>query len=254
MKTNLIFNKRRQSSVWLSLALGAILAGSVAAAERESLEWERPPNEKPERAEIGQKLEQLRMELRELERNNRPDEAQEVRQKIGELERQAGRGERRPEMAGLEERMRRMDARIEELRQAGKTEEADQLERERREIQEQLRTGQGREPMDFRRPRPGGEDRERQMQHLRMAIENLHAAGMPELAQRVEREARAQMETGRPLGPREWGPGQTDRLQQLEARVADRMERLEAQVRELHEIMRDLRPPPRPREPDATPP
>jgi HPt (histidine-containing phosphotransfer) domain-containing protein len=68
------------------------------------------------------------------------------------------------------------------------------------------------------------EDTERRMHHLKVAIENLHAAGMPDVAHRLEQELERRRAE---LPPR--GPGMPG------------MERLGAELRELHAQLDELR-------------
>jgi hypothetical protein len=70
------------------------------------------------------------------------------------------------------------------LREAGKPEIAEKMEREVHELAEEIER-ESHEPRD--RPRPEGEEQARHA-HAMEAIENLHAAGMHDLAEAVARE------------------------------------------------------------------
>jgi TolA-binding protein len=202
----------------LSLAAILSLTACAWAAESEFKEEPRRAKAEPrldlERLELERILDDLRAELKALVAANKADEAQRVKQKIGELERELQRiapAPERREIAEMEEQLQRMAAKIKDLRQLGRTEDADRLERERAELKERFlalrERGEG-----LRREGDPKAEQERRIQHIRIAVENLHAAGMHDLAERLAREVK----------------------------TMDRLERLEAEVRELRQIIREL--------------
>jgi hypothetical protein len=112
----------------------------------------------------------------------------------------------------LERRLDELEAKIRELKQAGKNEEAEQLRREGEEIKRRLvgppagmmgpggGMGMGgfggggfgvRGPM---MPQLDPPERERRMKHLKIAVENLREAGMPELADRLAQQGEAMLQ------------------------------------------------------------
>ena len=78
------------------------------------------------------------------------------------------------------------------------------------------------------------EEMERRMHHLHVAIENLHAAGLHDVAERLEQElarARERQQTMAP--PREMPP--------VVARVGEELRRMQAELEELRGQIRALR-------------
>lgn len=228
------------------LCLG--LAGMSRAAEGErDAEPRRPDQPAAPRGEGEAALERLRAQVKELEAANKPYEAARVKQRIAELERQGRPQPPRREVAELEERARLMEEKIKDLRAAGDTAKAEQVERERDALRERIQAA--RQPGELRDPGPPGRegarpepmvDPEQRAQHLRVAIEHLRAAGMPEEAMRLERMAR-QMQMGAPDGfPGQPGPFGEGRGRLQGPPNQERMERIEAELRELRQIVREL--------------
>jgi len=220
------------------------MAGTVCAADTErSGDPRRPERDAAPRAESAQSLDRLRAELRELTAANKLDEAEQVKKRIAELERARPAPLPRRELADMEERARLMDEEIKELRRLGEDREAERLERERNSIRERIQMA--REQGDLPRPpmlREGGRmdapiESERRMQHLRVAIENLRAAGLPDEAARLERVAR-QMQ----MGPMDGQPGMPGEMRPggQGAPNQERMDRMEADIRELRQMVREL--------------
>jgi hypothetical protein len=144
-------------------------------------------------------LERLRAELKELEKNGRREEAAEMRERIQMLERRMA-DRPRDEAAPRNPRRVELQLEIDELHRQGKHERAQQLERQMAE----LRSPEAGPRPDLR-PREAAPNPERR-EHLRQAIEHLHAAGMPDLAQRVERMADTGMRPPMGGGPMGRGP------------------------------------------------
>jgi uncharacterized membrane protein YgcG len=132
----------------------------------------------------------------------------------------------------LQRRLGELDAKIRERKEAGKHEEAGQLLQEAQEIKRRLAgppagmMGFGGAGGGFGGGFSGGgggfgavggfgggapmpqldpAERERRMKHLKIAVENLHAAGMHEQAERLLREGEAMLQ-GRPMGGMIFGP------------------------------------------------
>lgn len=145
----------------------------------------------------------------------------------------------RREAAEAEEMLRRMDAEIKELRRVGDHEAADRLERRRQQVKERLALE--REPRDALAPMAPAEggprpplEPERRQQMVRMAVENLRAAGYPELAEMVAREIRERDDRPGPGGP--WGRGPMDDGMG----PVDRTERLERAIMDMQRVLREL--------------
>lgn len=228
-----------------------------------------PPAEmNPEMRELMQKRRQLEAARREIEeklhglRDGQDAEARELREQMEKVQQQIREvNERMPErLRAAAERMREgegpmapvarervrrameeFEQRIRELRAAGKNEEAEAVRRQAQELQRRVQAMQeGRGPM------PGAmnpEERERRMNALRKAAENLREAGMGDLAERLMQEAEMRQrggprpeggEMGRPFGPPE---GLMNEIRQLrreveELRAALRASRGEGERRE----------------------
>ena len=162
--------------------------------------------QEPESAEaIGRRLQGLCREWVEAIIGERHDAAERVQKEIHDIARDAGA--RMQEM--LKPQLQLIERKIAELREQGKPEVAERLAGQLREMIQAHRQAQAQQQRerseDARReeggqmkkqprgrPGPGPDDRaekERRVQHLRAAAENLNAIGMQELAQRLNREA-----------------------------------------------------------------
>ncbi|MHC4549405.1 MAG: hypothetical protein ACYTEZ_11575 [Planctomycetota bacterium] len=221
--------------------------------------------------EMQRELERLRAQAKELAESGEDEEARRLEERIAEGERQLERAVRDHERIRIERRLRTLRDEIASLRERGRTEEVGKLEREARELARRLERV-GREaprprdplyrkpgtdrrrhdywPRDDRRldrprddrPRPyGPRDREggeieRRIHHLRVAAENLGAAGYPERArellqsaEELERKLRAEGERG----PR----GVEQRVRELEETV----HQLREEVHELRRMVEEIR-------------
>lgn len=134
-----------------------------------------------------------------------------------------------------------------ELKEAGRHDEARELMRKAEVLRDEFtrmqaeRGGSQREPRAPRPPRAPREPRfdrpdsaeiERRAHHLEVAIDNLHAAGLHEPAERLTQQLermRRQLEETRP--PQPGHPESPDEV----------LEALRAQIGELHRIVRELR-------------
>ncbi|MGC8990077.1 MAG: hypothetical protein ACP5MD_08155, partial [Verrucomicrobiia bacterium] len=83
----------------------------------------------------------------------------------------------------------------------------------------------------FRRPERERAEMEKRHEHLRMAVENLHAAGLPDLAERVAREGKRILAEQQGMEPR---PGV------FPVRPAPMMEQMRNELRELREAVRNM--------------
>lgn len=175
-------------------ALLAVLVIPAIAQERE--EGERGMPEK-QRQEMKQRLTELQAELKELESAGKEDRAAEVRRQAERIKRALTAQELRPEKPKMGEppRMARME------REAVRGPEAKRAEMDKRH------------------------------EHLRIAVENLHAAGLPDLAERVGREGKRILVEQQSMEPR---PGF------FPGRPGPMMEQLRNEVQELREVVRNL--------------
>lgn len=141
---------------------------------------------------------ELRERAQQLER-----EAQELRAQADRIQRQEGPSDAKasaPEE--LKRKLERVRAELKELRAAGKEDEARERRRQIQELEQQLAPFQRRPeseagPSPEWRPQPGfpppgpPPEVQRRLHHLEIAIDNLHAAGLHEPAERLAQEAEA---------------------------------------------------------------
>lgn len=174
------------------------------------------------------------------------------------VEREGRPAEPPPHVRELLERRRHLEERVRDLSAALERARPDsddarelrgKLERARWELEE-VAQQLGRRPERVEGPRPVGrprgelppippEERERRMRHLRVAVENLRAAGMHELAERVLHEAEGRPGLpGMPPGP----PGpQPPKLVRAVHELAGQVQQLRREVEELRGQLRRLR-------------
>jgi len=158
----------------------------------------------------------------------RPPRPERPERPLGEVPMEA----RRAELRELRESRERTLNELRELRAGGKEAEAaelkEQVVRLEREIAQRERSpGPGVRPRGERRerPLPEGNEPERRQQHLREAVEHLHAAGLPDLAERVGQAGQERLrEQMRPQ------PGVPP----------EAIEQLHAQINELRETVKEL--------------
>lgn len=268
----------------LSTGKGATLASTALAAaqdqpDRAPAEGEgrrpeqpdRPPVERlaRERTELQRAAETIRRELRELG-DRQPERREALVRKLEALERELGeigrppappeRPDRpRPGMAveRIRQRIAELEEQIAKAERAGEERRLGALRAELGRLREMMARMEGGRDVPPGPPRElPPEERERRLHHLRAAIENLHAAGFPELARRVEEVAdrvRAGQPVGIPPGPPEGVPpappvpaeiqrigeavrellGRTEKLARRMEELAERIGRLEARTAEL---------------------
>ncbi|MBM4154212.1 MAG: hypothetical protein FJ221_04200 [Lentisphaerae bacterium] len=104
------------------------------------------------------------------------------------------RAEPRTEVEAMERRLEELKRRIHALAEEGKREEAGELEREAREVAQNLDRARARGAEAGARegrPDPDREEIERRLRHMRVAAENLAAAGMEDAAHRILQESEA---------------------------------------------------------------
>jgi hypothetical protein len=144
----------------------------------------------------------------------------------------------RPDAAPLVRRLEQIKGELQELGEAGKPEQVERLRNEANELMAKLR-GPDRAPG---RPEDPA-DVQRRLQHLRVAVENLHAAGLPDVAENVMRltERLQQGEGRRPdgqprpegaarRGPEQGGPGVQD--------IRNEVQQMRREMQELREMLK----------------
>jgi beta-lactamase regulating signal transducer with metallopeptidase domain len=248
----------------------ALLAEDERREAREREGRERPEGERGERREgegrerrfaqllheLEERAQRLRRKFQDL-RDGQDAEVREIQGTLHEIEQRMGairrelRGPERPDRERpypdrpLPDRPQpereQLKRRLEELlAAAGRHEEAEAREREAREIIRQLE----RRPD---RPRPGSpEDLERRTHHLRIAVENLHAAGLHEQAEHLAQQMLLLLEEhhrgDQPPPPPEYRdrpphPELGHRLEQQDRAIDE----LGGAVRQLHRQMSEMR-------------
>lgn len=158
-----------------------------AAADNEKRDGER--REKPNRDEMQAMLEKSRHELEEAAKNDRQDEAEQIKHRIARLEsalRESGGGDgersgKRPDAADAQARLQHLGEAIQHLHAAGMHEPAERLAEQAREMKRQLAEA-------HEAPRPDGErrpDAERQLAELREGMMNMQRH-LQEMQKRLE--------------------------------------------------------------------
>lgn len=129
-------------------------------------------------------------------------------------------------------RLGAMRERAERLHREGRHDEAEQVERAAEELERRRVPRPDRDAP--RAPRDGGglEGLQRRLNHLHIAIENLHAAGLPELALEVERRAEVTRRELEERAQRNRPEAVHDELERLRHELAEVRGQLEALRRE----------------------
>lgn len=208
MKTNQV--SRLQFGFLLSCYLTGLLALMPAALKA---------GEPPADARV-QEIENLERQAQKLKADGRHEEAREIMSKIDRLlaRDKAGEIQGEPRDPGsrqhdLKRKLTESQRELKRLRKAGHHDQAMALERRVDQLESELRQF---EPREGFRNEPGQpkkesglpEEAQRRLHHLKIAIENLHAAGMHDPAERLTQEAerlRQAMDRRRPAPGREPG-------------------------------------------------
>lgn len=161
----------------------AELRDKIARMERERHQ-EAVRGDERQRDAMKQKLEQSRMELKELREAGKEEKAAEVQRRVHALEEQLAPPGRRPEgdrgpgaqpeRMIAERRIQHMREAVAHLREAGMNDAAERVAQEAERMQQGLRGG----AEDRRRPEQAGGDIERlraELQELRQAVRQLNA-------------------------------------------------------------------------------
>ena len=142
----------------------------------------------PEREKVREQLQAMKQKVEQLEKEGKHEEAEKVKREAHEL---MGRmnphgregGPAGPESEKLRERLQAMKQKIEQLEKEGKHEEAAAVKREAQAMMGRMSRGGEGAPAGGSRQGPG--DMSARIQHMRMAAENLKAAGLEPEAQHV---------------------------------------------------------------------
>ncbi len=201
----------------------------------------------PERTELLKRIQEIAAKAAELQRAGKTEEAETLRHEMRELHARLG-GPRDPGRPGPREGMERLEAmegELGKLREAGKLDAAERLEGELQELRRRLAA-----PREGDRPGPPPELQVR-IDHLRVAMENLHAAGLPDQAEQIARQIEQiirqhapgpperRVPDARPHQPRPEGqplPGA-----EIVGQLRGEMEQLRRENEELRQMMKEIR-------------
>jgi hypothetical protein len=241
----------------LGWTLGLIVAGGLTALAtvHAGEEGPRPEQLRDEARQLEHKAADLKAGGRLYEAKKLMDEAETLVAKADRMGKQ-GEDSRRPE---LKAEIKELQAHIKKMRAEGNEDAAAKAKQRLQELEKQA--SEPREPAPVKRPPeaerrvgpergqrpgPGPQDLpepERRRHHLQVAIENLHAAGLHEPAERLARQA-DQM-ARRPGGPGEgMRPGLGPRgagVQELRAEIQELRQALAELRRRVEELHRDRR-------------
>ncbi len=203
----------------------------------------------PRAQALREKAAALEQKARDLKADGHGEQAQQVMAEVRELlaradkMEQAAPGDREQDMAervAMKQKLAKLQAEVQELRAAGKLDRAAEAKQRAFELQRALEESAARPPVkrpELKGPRPGerpgpmppeAAEMQQRLRHLQVAIDNLHAAGLHEPAERLAQERERMMDRMRA----EAGPGREMREQ---------MERLQNQIQELRRALEDLR-------------
>jgi hypothetical protein len=233
-----------------AVALAALLAPGLhdaTADENRPRPKEKPPAARDDAAPpAGAEKPAVPPADRKADRPGRPAEAA------------APRGQGRPDAEAIRKRLQEIRERAERLRDEGKTDEAERLRDEARQL---MRRGDAMREGFRGRGGPGFEGRPemaepmRRFIHLRVAMENLRAAGLTEMADKVREQLEAiereHPELKRPEGSRfdgRWQRSGRDAPEQAGAEgpgrrapAAPELQELRQQMERMHREMQELR-------------
>lgn len=225
-------HKGNRITLWLTALTGVgVLACALAlkAAEPDSTQA------------LRHEAETLMQHARELKQQGQHEQAQKVMREAETLQAKAERSERndaspdRPtDRAELKAKMDKMVEKIHDLRAAGRMDEAMELKQRLQELDRRLAES-NRGEFGERPVPPEGRDLpslHRRLHHVRVAIDNLHAAGMHDLADRLMEPAE-KLEQQIRQAQHDTPPGA--------GRGEGELDSLRAEVRELRQMMHQLK-------------
>lgn len=201
------------------------------------------------RAELSKRAEGLEREMAEHRGNTERRMAELERQFAeahGQLERiEAEFARGNPERMEIMGRVQAMTREIGELRRAGKHEEAERLQQEMRELHARLAG-----PRDRDRPGPPPELQVR-IDHLRVAMENLRAAGLHDQAEQIGQQIERLARESAPGPPERRGPeapprgprpeGRPEPGGEIIGRLRGEIEQLRRENEEMRRMMQEIR-------------
>ena len=189
----------------------------------------------PDPQDLQAQAERLQREARELKAQGKDEAAGDTMRQAEKLRAQAGKLQDRPDRQRAREVRSQLEKARTELKEAQAAANEEEALKARRRVQDLEMQLEGlersrRPPRDFPgRDMPPDRPEVQRMRHLQVAIDNLHAAGMHDVADQLARQAEGLRQQLRPreLGRPGFQPGQD-------------MERLRAELQELRQNVREL--------------
>lgn len=214
----------------------------VGARLRELQNQQREGRREAPEAQPAREVRELRARAREMKAAGREEAARDLAEQAERLPREMAGRPPGADLSPMQQKLRELVAEAQRRKAAGDHEAARDIQRRAEELKQELKARlgrEGREPVRMaEKPRGGDmpppEEIERRLQHVRIAMENLHAAGLPDVAQHLE-EVAADLERAL-QGPRGHGDpvphlqAQIDELRGAVGRLAEQMERLKRAV------------------------
>lgn len=198
-----------------------------------------------EAKQLRNALEQIERELGELG-DSAPERSRELSEQRARIQARLAemkQTQREHLLADQRGGLERMRQEIERLRAEGKMDRAERLERQVQAMEERIH-GLKREESDRTRPerRIPGDELSRRVEHIRIAAENLHAAGLHDQAEAIMHQAEEIMRErrDRPREMRDMRPLPRD-SEPAPPEHAERVEHLQQQLHELNKQMDQLR-------------
>jgi len=240
--------------------------------DQEHLERERHERDESvaEETEIlERRVQVLQEEFNELRQSGRGDAAERIQRELQKVRLELAKRQQDPFGPELRRRIETRRQEIEALHRQGRHEEAERMEMALREL-EVLRPGRPEEPgerpragwTEFRpdaaRIEPDGEERpgdhaegpdgeaSRRMHHLRLAIENLHQAGLHDQANRLENAVREMggmngRRGGGPMGPKEPRNRMEQGMPPAMREMHEALRQMQGQMEEMRRAMEEMR-------------
>lgn len=197
----------------------------------------RPGTLRPEQLEVKAKLGNLRERLQDLQASGKTEEAQQVKRQIAELMAQTRDRAIEARQARLEQELAQLRAQMRQIRLTPLVGERPGVVGPMREppLNPAPRL---RPPQRFAVPTEAFPRPEQRLEHLRIAIENLHAAGLHEQANALAAEAEGiERGVGQRQGPAPNGP---DQLQRVVRELRDEVQQLRQSLQEARRRLDEL--------------
>lgn len=219
------------------------------AKETPRREGERRDGERRDapRGEFAERMQMLRKKLHEAQEAGNEGEVKEIRQAIEKMEqrmREFAKPEGSPDRERMQRRFEEVRQQIQKLMQEGKTEEAEALKRRIGEEMRQ-RMSQGHPEGGPPHQGPGGpmDEQQRRRMYIMAAIQNLRAAGMNDLAEKLQREVGSPGDQGpgaKPGAPMP-GAGYHRPMQGPDPAVQQLREQVERMQRDMQELREHMK-------------